>query len=334
MPEPLVSIVVVPRERFSHTRRALEALYANTPLRFQLIYVDGGSPAPVKRYLEIQARERRFRLLRTEHYLSPNQARNIGLNEANSKYVVFIDNDAEVAPGWLDALVRCAEETNASVVGPLYCIGQQLHEIVHMAGGEMRVEEAQGQRRLHEKHRLCNERVRDVRPKLRREPCDLIEFHCVLVRSQMLRELGGLDEGLLCSREHMDLCLAVHKAGGTVWFEPDAVVTYVPGPPFAQTDIPFYLLRWSDAWMESTIRHFCEKWNFDVTNVGTVSRWLRPHRQIALRQTRERLCRIAGSFIGNELVDAWEWVIARRALRKGRNLRSQTARTHLQTLPT
>lgn len=40
----LVSLVVVPRERFSSTRESLESIYANTDLRFELIYVDARSP--------------------------------------------------------------------------------------------------------------------------------------------------------------------------------------------------------------------------------------------------------------------------------------------------
>jgi GT2 family glycosyltransferase len=316
-PEPLVTIVVVPRERFSHTRRSLEMLYTNTAMPFRLIYVDGGSPAHVKRYLEKQAREKEFRLIRTERYLSPNQARNIGLREVDSKYVVFLDNDVEVAPGWLSALVRCAEETNASIVGPLYCIGQPLHQIIHMAGGEARIQEARGRRSLHETHRFYNKNVAEVRSQLRREACDLVEFHCALVRRQVFWELGELDEAMLGTREHVDLCLAIREAGGTVWLEPNAVVTQQAPPPVAWSDIPYYLLRWSDDWTTSTIRHFHHKWNLEGYDEELVRTWLRPHRQIALSGLRERLCRIAGARIGNGMVDALEWFMAREALRKG-----------------
>jgi hypothetical protein len=38
---PRVTVVVVPRERFGVTRRALEAVYATTREPFHLIYVDG-----------------------------------------------------------------------------------------------------------------------------------------------------------------------------------------------------------------------------------------------------------------------------------------------------
>src|SRR5215831_8615946 len=76
MNRPLATIVVVPRERFSVTRRALEALYASTNGAFPVVYVDAGSPPAIRRYLAAQARSRGFELVRIESYLAPNQARN------------------------------------------------------------------------------------------------------------------------------------------------------------------------------------------------------------------------------------------------------------------
>jgi GT2 family glycosyltransferase len=323
VPEPAVTIVVVPRERFSYSRTSLESLYANTHLPFRLIYVDGGSPAPIKRYLEMQAAEKRFQLIRTEHYLSPNQARNIGLRRVDTKYVVVLDNDVEVAPGWLPALLQCAEETNASLVGPLYCIGQPVHQVIHMAGGEARICEAEGRRRLYEKHRFCNERVSDVRLQMRREPCELVEFHCLLARAEVLQGLGPLDEALLSTREHVDLCFTVREAGGTVWFEPNAVVTYVVAPSFAWSDIPYYLLRWSDAWGQASLRHFEQKWNLDANVEQLNNNWLRPHRQIPLRGLRARLHRFVGARLGDRLVNALEQFLAREASRKGHSPQSR-----------
>jgi GT2 family glycosyltransferase len=118
---PLATVAVVQRDRFSPTRAALERLYEVTEPPFRLIYVDGGSPQRVRAYLTDQARQRGFHLLRRDSYLSPNEARNLALRHVDTRYVVFLDNDVLVTPGWLEALVRCAEETGAWTVGPFYC---------------------------------------------------------------------------------------------------------------------------------------------------------------------------------------------------------------------
>jgi len=56
-----VTIVVVPRERFSYTCQSLESIYEHTQVPFELIYVDGNSPAPIQKYLKTQARVKGFK---------------------------------------------------------------------------------------------------------------------------------------------------------------------------------------------------------------------------------------------------------------------------------
>jgi GT2 family glycosyltransferase len=264
MTDPAVSVVVVPRERFSCASMSLESIYRHTDIPFRLIYVDGGSPRRIRRHLEAEAQERGFRLIRTNRYLSPNEARNLGLAEVTTEFVVFLDNDVSVAPGWLEKLTECADATGAAVVGPLTCIGVPEHETIHFAGGEVAILEDRfdgvSRRYVKEKMRFPGRKVVDLQDRLHRQECGLAEFHCMLVRSSIFAEIGWFDEEMLNTREHLDFCLSVSRVGGTLYFEPESIVTYVPGPPFALTDIPFYMLRWSDAWEMRSLRRFREKW--------------------------------------------------------------------------
>lgn len=262
MLETQVTIVVVPREQFSCTQESLESIYEHTQFPFKLVYVDGNSPPKIRRYLEAQAQAKNFQLVRTDYYLSPNHARNIGLKQVNTKYVVFFDNDVVVSPGWLNALVNCAEETSATVVGPLMCQYKPLHEIVHFAGGESRiVTDVKGRHLLREKMYKQGRQVADVRPQLARTQTELAEFHCVLVRTEIFEQIGPLDEAMLNTKEHLDFCMTVAKAGGSVYFEPDCLVTYVAEPLRSLSDVHFYMLRWSDAWTLKSLQHLRDKWN-------------------------------------------------------------------------
>ena len=169
MPEPIVTIIVVPRERFSCTQDSLESIYEHTDVPFKLIYVDGNSPEKVRKYLEAQAQEKNFKIIRTDYYLSPNHARNIGLSQVDTKYLVFFDNDVIVSPGWLEALITCAEETSATVVGPLMCEKKPIHQRVHFAGGESRiVTDIKGKRHLREKMYKQGQQAEELRPQLQR----------------------------------------------------------------------------------------------------------------------------------------------------------------------
>ncbi|MEO1005409.1 MAG: glycosyltransferase [Cyanobacteria bacterium J06638_38] len=265
MNQPDVTIVVVPRERFSYSCQSLASIYQYTNCPFNLIYVDGNSPEHIRSYLAEQAIERNFKLIRTENYLAPNQARNIGLQHVQTKYLVFVDNDVHVAPGWLEKLVHCATETDSAVVCPLVCIGKDLHSKIHLAGGEARiileVNKHKMRRKVDEKHYFVNRPVVEVQNQLERRECEFAEFHCMLVRTDIFDTIGLLDEKLLSTREHIDFSLTVTNTGKKIYCEPDSVVTYVPDSGFEWSDLTYFMLRWSDAWEVASLKHFRQKWD-------------------------------------------------------------------------
>lgn len=259
MDKPAATVVITPREQFSKVRRSLESVLSSTDANVPLIYVDGNSPRGIAAYLKEKATRHGFTLLRTKYYLSANQARNLALPFVNTKYVAFVDNDAIVTEDWLPKLIQCAEETRAWVVGPLYLIDEPAKQIIHMAGAELRIVDEENAKRLHERHRFSNVPLAGVRDRLVRERTDLVEFHCMLVRTDVFDRLGPLDEELISFLDHVDFCLAVANAGGSVFIEPAVVVAHLAPPPYRWYDLPYFFLRFSDAWLQSSIRHFAQK---------------------------------------------------------------------------
>lgn len=264
-----VTIVVSPAERFSSAPEVIKSIYANTRYPFKLVYVDNNSPKKICQQLE-QIKADSLGFVRSSRYLTPNQSRNLGASKSDTQYTVFIENDVFVSAGWLTALVNCAKEADADIVTPLVCIGEPISEKIHLAGGEMYIELQTNPktnrqvRRLRTKHHFPNQPLSKVREKLSRTECSLVDLHCVLVRTAALREIGGFDENLLSTREHADFCLSVAKAGGALYCEPSAVVTYVPGVfpnNVSWSDLPYFMLRWSDEWERVSLDYFREKWD-------------------------------------------------------------------------
>lgn len=277
------SIIIVPRERFSAAQKSLDSILENTPSNCQIIYVDGNSPRYVRRYIRKKAETRPITHLKYSGYLSPNRARNIGLREATGEFVAFVDNDVLVNPNWLESLVKCAQDTGASVVGPLTCIGEPLSRMIHSAGlfFDVRADDA-GHQVICQSNPFADRLVTDASHELRRQSCDYVEFHCVLVRRCVFEQTGLLDEKLLNTREHVDFCLTVKKAGGTIFCEPASIATYLSAPPLGISDMPFFLLRWGDSWERSSLEHFRSKWQFTddeyfekrLRNIGSMRRIL------------------------------------------------------------
>lgn len=280
MASPRVTIGFVPRESFSQTRRCLEALYARTEEPFQLVCIDAASPPIVQRYLTKAAREKGFRLIRTDEYIFPNEARNLVLDHVDTEFVVFVDNDALVAPGWLKALVRCADETGAWVVGPLYFENEPERAHLHMAGGTCRIVElADGGRSLVERHDHAHVKASSVDAPLVRRETELVEFHTALVSMQAFAELGPLDPNLNVS-EHADLCLQVRAAGKAVFLEPAAAVTYLVPVCGSPLDYGYFHFRWSEESTERNIARLIEKYQLseDDPEMSALREWVNGQR--------------------------------------------------------
>jgi len=316
--ETRTTVVVAPREQFRMTRPALESIFAHTEVPYKLVYVDGGSPAPVRRYLERRAQQRGFTLIRTEHYLSPMEARGLALPHVDTEYVCFVDNDVLVSRGWLNRLLRCAEETEAWAVGPLYCNGDPARELIHMAGGEAHIVEEHGRRAFFEEHRFPQRPLREVRAHLRREPTELVEFHCKLLRREVFDKFDGQEPRYLSCTESLDLCLRLRQAGYPVMLEPAAVVSNLQPPPFAWSDLPFYLLRWSDAWNRISLQRFREQWDLPADDwwVGDHYRWLTNHRRLASEWIAQQTRKLLGWRRGNAVADLFIHTIERREMRR------------------
>jgi len=316
--ETRTTVVVAPREQFRVTRPALESIFAHTEVPYKLVYVDGGSPAHVRRYLERRARQRGFTLIRTEHYLSPMEARGLALPHADTEYVCFVDNDVVVTRGWLNRLLHCADETEAWAVGPLYFNGNPADGLIHMAGGEARIVEEHGRRAFFEQHRFPQRLLHEVGAQLRREPTELVEFHCKLLRREAFDKFDFHEPRFLSCAESLDLCLQLRQAGYPVMIEPSAVVSNLQPPPFAWSDLPFYLLRWSDAWNRISLQRFRELWDLPADDwwVGHHYRWLTNHRRLATEWIAGQPRKLLGWRRGTAVADLLIHAVERREMRR------------------
>jgi GT2 family glycosyltransferase len=267
-PEPKVTVIVTPRERFGVAKQSLESLYEVTDTPFDLVYVDAGAPPALSSWIAGQAEARGFTHLKVGRVLTPNGARNAGVAAAKTDYVVFADNDVIFSRGWLKALTDCADETGAEVVAPMTCEGPELHAVIHQAGGKYAEDRhaffaaPRGERHIIDAMPHQGERLEDL-PPFERQEVDACEFHCVLARRDLFDRIGPLDEKMLATKEHLDFCMCVHEAGGKVVLEPSSIVTYLfPTRQHAMepADFPFFLVRWSTAWQRRSLDHFRDKW--------------------------------------------------------------------------
>lgn len=315
-----VTIVVVPRERFSRAIESLNSIYRHTDYPFKLVYVDGNSPPAIGARIADASRERGFTLLRRDRYLIPNEARNLGLACVDTEFVVFLDNDVLVTPGWLERLVACARDTSAWLVIPLYLEGRPEDRIVHMAGGTAVLSEEGGRRVFKNAHRFFGRPVDDVKEQLRREPTGSIEYHCLLARRDVFGKVGLFDERIPSVWEHTDLALSVQEQGGRIYFEPEAIVSYDSAGTLKWYDLAYFAVRWSDEWGRMSIDRFREKWGLspDDRDVKFMYQYSAIYRRHFLRRLLPIQPRLFGRNLGTPAVSMMDQLLRLRFARPAR----------------
>ena len=118
---PDVDIVICVHNARKHVEACLAALMAHTAPPFRLIIVDDGSNRPVtKRIDAFCAIHPDVVSIRNEEARGYCRAANQGLRVSTADYVVLLNSDTLVTPGWLQRLVDCAlARPQGGVFGPL-----------------------------------------------------------------------------------------------------------------------------------------------------------------------------------------------------------------------
>jgi O-antigen biosynthesis protein len=215
---PDVSIIIPVFNQFEFTYNCLRALKRqHSHHDFEIIVVDDASSDTTSASL---AGFSNLRLLTNPENLGFIRSCNAGAAVARGRYLVFLNNDTQVQPGWLDALIETFDTcADAGAVGSqlIYPDGR-----LQEAGGIVwRDGSAWNLGRLEDPHRPEYSYLR------RADYCSAASLG--LPRA-LFEQLGGFDEHFLPAYyEDTDLCFRVRRAGLQVYYQPLSRVIHFEG---------------------------------------------------------------------------------------------------------
>ena len=256
---PRVTLLMTVRERYGLTLASIQNVLAHTPVPHRFVFAHGSLPRWIDEGVAELERAGRLERRRFPGEPWPHQLRKAVIDEIDTEYVAFIDNDIAVSPGWIERLIECADATGAGAVGPLYLWGDGVHPPkIHMAGGRLRETAVEGGRVLEEEHRHLDADPATVT--LSRAPCDTLEFHCMMLPTALAKD-AMFDDRIVCVHEHIDVALTLRNRGRPVYLEPAASITYLAYVSCSLEDVGLLRHRWDLDAMESSIAAFGAKWN-------------------------------------------------------------------------
>lgn len=115
---PEVSLVVLNFNKPGLTLACLDSLWEHTQdYRYEIVLVDNGSNADAFLHLAPAVAGSRMVRIGTNRFFG--EGNNIGFEATRGRYVVFLNNDVTVTPGWLAPLIRrLSDDPSIGAVGP------------------------------------------------------------------------------------------------------------------------------------------------------------------------------------------------------------------------
>lgn len=129
---PLVSIVIPFYNRVDLVTRALDSVYLQTYINYEVILVNDGSDSDDTVLREYIVNKSRLRYYILEQNMGPSYARNCGLALARGEYVAFLDSDDYWHPEKLMLQVTLMMRTNARICGSRHKVTNPYEELVEL----------------------------------------------------------------------------------------------------------------------------------------------------------------------------------------------------------
>jgi GT2 family glycosyltransferase/glycosyltransferase involved in cell wall biosynthesis len=223
---PKASVVVLTWNNLDFTRACLHSIEIHTVYPdWELILVDNGSTDGTPQFLlDYAADKPHVKVVLNSENLGFAAGNNIGIREATGAYVVLLNNDTYVTPGWLGSLVHhLRRQPGVGIVGP----------VTNNIGNEARIEISYSN--MLEMKREARHWTRDKPRQL--VPIRTLAFFCVAMPRRVIEEVGVLDEhfgqGFF---EDDDYCRRVAKAGFQVMLAEDVFVHHHLSASFSMLD--------------------------------------------------------------------------------------------------
>lgn len=159
---------------------------------------------------------------------------NRALKQIDAEYYVLLNSDVEVTPDWLDPLIQLLDSTpSIAAVQPKILSYHQKANFEYAGAGGGFIDSLG--------YPFCRGRIFDYAEKDIGQYNDTREIFwatgaCLIVRSKVYHELGGLDEDFFAHMEEIDLCWKIQRAGFSVFYCGSSQVYHVGAGTLARSN--------------------------------------------------------------------------------------------------
>jgi len=216
--EQVLSSIIIPVfNNLALTRQCLESIWENTDVPFEIIVVDNGSNDGTRDYLLPLEAAGGLRVIANDTNLGFARASNQGAQAAQGEYLVFLNNDTIVQPGWLEELAACAwKDEKIGAVGARLLYADDTIQHAGVAFNEDKLV-----------YHIYKHYDRDHPAVNKEREFQAVTAACALIKKDLFFAVGAFDEGYHNGFEDVDLCLKIRDRGYKVVYNPRALVYHL-----------------------------------------------------------------------------------------------------------
>jgi GT2 family glycosyltransferase/glycosyltransferase involved in cell wall biosynthesis len=213
---PEVSIVILNWNKGALTAQCLHEIWKHTDgVPYEIVVLDNGSlPRDLSEFVGLPGP---FRLicLRTNRMFG--EGNNIAAETAKGKFLLFLNNDAFVTPGWLAPLVKAVQQPLVGAVGPLFVYPdgklQECGSFIDPQGDPK--QRGKGLDSL-------------IEPLSVPQSVHYVSAACILVQKRLFEELDGFSLDFEPAYyEDVDLCFRLRKSGYEILYLPETRIIHI-----------------------------------------------------------------------------------------------------------
>ncbi|RNI32975.1 glycosyltransferase family 2 protein [Rufibacter immobilis] len=215
MNSPLVSIISVNYNQVGVTLEMLTSLRAISYHNIEIIIVDNASTGADVHVIKESFPE--VTLIRSEVNLGFAGGNNLGIAQAKGKYLLFLNNDTEVHPGFLEPLVRLFETTPDAGVASPKILYHGTNALIQYAGSK-------GINPWTGRSITIGHLEKDNGQHNTSSLTQLADGAAMMVPMRVVQQVGLMPELYFLYYEELDWCESIKRAGFTCHYVADSSI--------------------------------------------------------------------------------------------------------------
>lgn len=222
MRSPRLTIIILNFNGLEDTINCINSVLKIKYPNFKAIVVDNGSKINEAKILAEKFNDKRIKFLRFSKNFGFSGGNNRVLKKIKDKYVVLLNNDTEVTPGWLTPLVETLEnDPKIAVVQPkiLWLTNRKYFDYAGASGGFIDIFGYPFTR-----GRIFNTKELDKGQYDNQTDIFWASGAAMIIRKSVFDKVGYFDEQFFNYMEEIDLCFRIHRVGLRVVCNPKSVI--------------------------------------------------------------------------------------------------------------